>query len=286
MFGIVCSAFAQKIMIFKGDGFSRLIMKSGRIKDSVQLDHALLSVKYRFSKTGEHTDSLGAWCDILLQIGEKTVKQTDLCLYFDNLIYTTRQIGGSLSVKRQSIGSRPSNLFVEMFCDRQTKNLSIICGDFFNSNAFKQYSQSLPVIQWKLSPERKEIDGYMCNKAVADFGGRTWIVWYTTEIPLSFGPWKLNGLPGLILDASDKDFSFKCIGLYPDNSPIMEYTYDSVQDLGTLERYLRYEQNCYVHPYQAFANGEDAMIMFAGDDGKMVKLGDSWTIPYNPIERE
>ncbi|WP_155952925.1 GLPGLI family protein [Prevotella sp. HUN102] len=44
--------------------------------------------------------------------------------------------------------------------------------------------------------------GMECKKATADFRGRHWEVWYTEQIPVSLGPWKLNGLPGLILKAN------------------------------------------------------------------------------------
>jgi GLPGLI family protein len=56
-------------------------------------------------------------------------------------------------------------------------------------------------INWKLEKETKTIGTYNCNKATAVFRGREYIAWYTLEIPVPFGPWKLQGLPGLILEA-------------------------------------------------------------------------------------
>lgn len=56
-------------------------------------------------------------------------------------------------------------------------------------------------INWKLEKETKLIGSYNCNKAIGLFRGREYIAWYTLEIPVPFGPWKLQGLPGLILEA-------------------------------------------------------------------------------------
>lgn len=63
--------------------------------------------------------------------------------------------------------------------------------------------ESLPQMKWEILNEQKKIGEYNCEKAKTTFRGRTYEVWYTPEIPVALGPWKLNGLPGVILIAKD-----------------------------------------------------------------------------------
>lgn len=67
------------------------------------------------------------------------------------------------------------------------------------------YTEDLNTISWTLAEGTDTICGYPCRKATGTYGGRTWTAWYAEEIPVSFGPWKLAGLPGLILEATDSE---------------------------------------------------------------------------------
>ncbi|MGH1516419.1 GLPGLI family protein [Chryseobacterium sp. JK1] len=71
-----------------------------------------------------------------------------------------------------------------------------------------------PVIKnWKLSNETKVINTINCKKAEATFKGRNWIAWYSSDIPLPYGPYKFSGLPGLIVKISDDkgDYDFELV---------------------------------------------------------------------------
>jgi|GEM_PF-662740 GLPGLI family protein len=65
-------------------------------------------------------------------------------------------------------------------------------------------TEGIPALEWKIANEFKEISGFKAQKASCHFRGRDYTAWFTPEIPVPFGPWKLQGLPGLILSASDQ----------------------------------------------------------------------------------
>ena len=64
----------------------------------------------------------------------------------------------------------------------------------------------LALPEWAIEEDStRQIGGYNCLLAKADVCGRSFVVWFTPEIPVNCGPWKLWGLPGLIVDAQSVD---------------------------------------------------------------------------------
>ena len=83
------------------------------------------------------------------------------------------------------------------------------------------YEEDWEKPEWEISDESKEIMGYQCFKATTDYRGRRWTAWFTPEIPIQDGPWKLCGLPGLILEAKDNhsEYHFIANGLKQNGVP-------------------------------------------------------------------
>lgn len=105
----------------------------------------------------------------------------------------------------------------------QSKNLITEC-DFFNMTYWK-YAEPLTTPEWVVTDSIKSCLGFDCIKATANFKGREWTVWFNPDIPIPEGPWKLYGLPGLIMEAYDKNHDYEFIPLSIKVSDIAEVGY-------------------------------------------------------------
>jgi len=77
-----------------------------------------------------------------------------------------------------------------------------------------------PDISWTLSDDTLTVSGYLCQQATATYRGVEWSVWYTEEVPSSAGPWRLRGLPGLIVEAKNEAHTFCLTELRQEHTPI------------------------------------------------------------------
>ncbi|MGY3214435.1 GLPGLI family protein [Mucilaginibacter sp. HD30] len=70
-------------------------------------------------------------------------------------------------------------------------------------------------LNWKILKDTLSFSGIHAQKATATFKGRNWIAWFAPDLPFTYGPWQLSGLPGLIVEAYDdkKEVQFKFAGI-------------------------------------------------------------------------
>jgi len=64
-------------------------------------------------------------------------------------------------------------------------------------------NDALPVINWHISGDKANFAELHCQKATCHFKGRDYTAWFCADLPVHVGPWKLNGLPGVIVEAYD-----------------------------------------------------------------------------------
>src|SRR5690606_19138526 len=76
--------------------------------------------------------------------------------------------------------------------------------------------------------------GLSCQRALGTHKGRIWEVWFAQDIPLPAGPWELNGLPGVILEAIDLsgEVRFTVKGI----KPYAEFAKDKILQYYTKDR--------------------------------------------------
>ena len=116
---------------------------------------------------------------------------------------------------------------------------------FLKSDASHDYKviESIQQPDWQLVGDSvKTLLGYICHLATCHTGGRDWRAWYTEDIPLNCGPYKLHGLPGLILQASDSAnrYTFECTGMQElkEDVPITEHGFSKAEPVSWKQLFM------------------------------------------------
>lgn len=182
-------------------------------------DKSLARVKYSFTHIQDTTQKDKPYTEnMLLVIGKNASVYTS----FDginqaiemkkNLMEQMKNQSGSgnMNIKINKIGLKPTTALDYFYFAKENKF-------YTKERVFNNYlvEETAQKINWKITKDTASFSGILCQKATAYFKGRNWIAWYAPELPFQSGPWKLNGLPGLIVDAHDekKEVIFQFAGL-------------------------------------------------------------------------
>ena len=195
------------------------------------IDTANLRIKYAWGATDITQDSTYLDCGQLL-IGQRMTKYSS---WFVEVADSERVQWAKMNPHAQSVpngtwwirGKKPG-----IWSEYQYSNI-FIHGDTLNEWAVMPMGQEWPQRyeekwrgqEWTLQEDTASFLGHQCQKAICRWRGRDYIAWFAPDIPISRGPWKFGGLPGLIMKIHDVDslYVFEAVSIEKGNFPIWQY---------------------------------------------------------------
>lgn len=151
-----------------------------------------------------------------LQVSYQMYLNGDWPITFPGVLYINKGVTiyqGKLTLKKDWDNGkpkeeiiRPQSKFPEMddYLKIDYNTREILFFDIPPGGNNQLLTDNFPVMKWEISTQSKSIAGHVCTKATTTYRGRGWTVWFASDIAAPYGPWKLNGLPGLILEATDE----------------------------------------------------------------------------------
>lgn len=220
---------------------------------------------------------------LMLEIGKEYSKCYSYNFYVrDSLLIADAQAGASKETMLQhaaAIGD--SQISYQIFKHYPAGKVTTL-DRLATTNFLCEEKEEMP--EWTVLPDTATLLSYPCQKATCRFKGRNYTAWYTMEIPISEGPWKLYGLPGLIIKAEDdkKHYTFSCTGIEQCKTPkpilINLKGREKVSRPNLNKMYERMAKD----PMSFIAStAPNVKVSVTDEHGNPMK---SFSIPYNPIE--
>ena len=201
----------------------------------------------------------------------------------DSAVQSQKKLGYSAfeimeNIKGTKRGSK--DIFLFSSNNKTLNHYAIITADYY------MVTEPVEQIKWIATSETTTILNFKCFKATANFRGREWTAWFTQDIPVTSGPWKLNGLPGLVLRASDseKHYTFECmaIGKIDKTLHMSDYSkYSSVSKKEFDMLLYKFKTN----PLAVLENKGVTIGVAKDANGRVIDVKQKMKTQYNPIER-
>ena len=254
------------------------------LRDSRQklvIDTSRYSMTYKFTYYLDTLKKTPFYDKCALEIGNSSSKYYSLIAdQMDSTALSdrnSRAVGGGIDPRR---GFQKDQIAI---CDDYHKNYPQKGKLTVSSSIYMQefvYTEDIPQMSWNIIPDKDTVIlGYPCLKAHTKFRGREYYVWFTPDIPLNDGPWKFQGLPGLILNVKESRgfFEWEIVEIKNSSAPIYTYAHDGVKSRKcTREEHLKMLRLTWSDPVAlAMSLGRKSHI-----GGREAKSGD---IQYPPV---
>ncbi len=111
----------------------------------------------------------------------------------------------------QTMAKLSDNHFASLAIDKFYKNYlrdTLIFNDLLGSEPLV-VGEKISIFNWNVLPNKDTtILGYPCQSATTNFRGREYLAYFSPKLNNFGGPWKFDGLPGLILQVQSADNFF------------------------------------------------------------------------------
>jgi GLPGLI family protein len=186
-----------------------------------------------------------------------------------------QKYGGSVSFK-----GVPKSDFTSYIIKPDSIN-QIIYYDKIGKNNF--YYLDDKNMTWTITKDKKQINEINCQKAIMSKFGRDFVAWFSNEIPISNGPYKFQGLPGLIVELYDDkmQYYFKLIKFDPKDNNSMEMPKERLSKL------IFTEKNKFNIAQKEYKESLSLRIKNSGlisDENRLKQINENIKKENNPLE--
>ncbi len=179
-----------------------------------KIDHSTMRCQYRQTIVNDPRNPEKSTREniMLLQIGKDVSRYSDIKkIMGDSLMLALEKQGADNNIIRKLLPlerGRSSEVILKNYPKGKITFTNYLMASYLYEEVYKAPN-------WKLGRDTTPILGYPCRLATTSFRGRNYRAWFAPDIPVDDGPWKLRGLPGLILKATDdkNEVSFECISI-------------------------------------------------------------------------
>jgi len=166
-------------------------------------DTARMLVHYKFTWVRDTTNREHPYTEnMVLYVGQRAGAYRS----YDAIVYNAQfkkawaeaaaaSPDGNVRINRRGVGT-PLEYYQYPNDKKLARKEQLLTNNYFIEDV-------MPAIDWKTSSDTATFGGLHCQKATCHFKGRDYAAWFCPDLPIRIGPWKLNGLPGVIVDARD-----------------------------------------------------------------------------------
>lgn len=195
-----------------------IAMVAGITVRAQEADSAKAIVKYKFSHIRDTLNKDKPYTEnMILFLGQKASayksydkKIQDALVKKQVAEQVAAAAGGpvNINIKRNGGATTQSEIYQFPLENKMVRKENLLITKY-------RIEEPLPAIKWKITADTMSFGTLHCQKATGHFKGRDYTAWFCPDLPFHAGPWKLSGLPGLIVEAYDtnKEVQFTFDGM-------------------------------------------------------------------------